>query len=101
MKYCGVLTPFIGVTTYVCSVMGISGSETALEELLSSVLDDLLQEGIVTKLSDDLYCGGNSHEELLNNWESIHRFSAIWYIPLSVKNYCRPPNNDHSGMDMK
>ena len=35
-------------------------SETALEELMCRVLGDLLQEGVVAKLADDLYCGGNS-----------------------------------------
>ena len=48
--------------------MGMPGSETALEELMCLVLGDLVAEGIVAKLADDLYCGGNTPEELLNNW---------------------------------
>jgi hypothetical protein len=71
MKYCGVATPFKGVRVYVRSAMGMPGSETALEELMCRVLGDLLQEGIVTKLADDLYCGGNSTEELLYNWKRV------------------------------
>ena len=36
------------------------------------VLGDLLQEGCIAKLADDLYCGTNSAEELLsNNWECV------------------------------
>ena len=38
MKYCGVVTPFRGVRVYTRSAMGIRGSETALEELMSHVL---------------------------------------------------------------
>ncbi|KAL2098321.1 hypothetical protein ACEWY4_007528 [Coilia grayii] len=51
--------------------MGMPGSETALEELMCRVLGDLLQAGVVAKLADDLYCGGNSPEEMLDNWTSV------------------------------
>jgi hypothetical protein len=68
LKYCGVVTPFRGIRTYARCAMGMPGSETALEELMCRVLGDLLQQGIVAKLADDLYCGANSPEELLVNW---------------------------------
>ncbi|XP_068706826.1 uncharacterized protein [Montipora foliosa] len=71
MKYCGVVTPFKGVRVYTRCAMGIPGSETALEELMCRVLGDLLQEGCVAKIADDLYCGGNSHQELLSNWRKV------------------------------
>ncbi|XP_071089210.1 uncharacterized protein [Haliotis cracherodii] len=71
MKYCGVATPFRGVRVYVRSAMGMPGSETALEELMCRVLGHLLKEGSVAKLADDLYCGGNTVDELLNNWRRV------------------------------
>ncbi|CAG2246127.1 unnamed protein product [Mytilus edulis] len=71
MKYCGVSTPFCGVRVYVRSAMGMPRSETALEELTCRVLGHLVQEGVVAKIADDLYCGGNSPEELLTNWERV------------------------------
>ena len=71
MKYCGVATPFRGVRVYTRSAMGMPGSETALEELMCRILGDLLVKGVVTKLADDLYCGGNTLEELLNNWRLV------------------------------
>ena len=71
VKYCGVVTPFRGVRAYVRSAMGMPGSETALEELMCRVLGDLLTEGVVTKLADDLFCGGNTPQELLNNWTRV------------------------------
>ena len=52
---------------YTRSAMGMPGSETALKEMMCSVLGDLIQEGCVTKLVDDLYCGGDSPEALLSN----------------------------------
>ena len=51
--------------------MGMPGSETAIEELMCRVLRDLLQDGQVAKIANDLYCGGNSPEELLSNWHSV------------------------------
>ena len=67
MKYCGVVTPFRGVRVYARSAMGMPGSEAALEELLCRVLGDLLEEGVVAKLADDIYCGGNTIAELQRN----------------------------------
>ena len=76
MKYCGVATPFKGIRVYQRAAMGMPGSETALEELMCRVVGPLLQEGTVAKLVDDLYCGGNTFEELLANFtrllESLH-----------------------------
>ena len=71
MKYCGVATPFKGVRVYVRSAMGMPGSETALEEVMSRVLGPLLQDGSVAKIADDLYCGGNTPQELLCNWKKV------------------------------
>ena len=34
-------------------------------------MSDLLQEGSVAKIADDLYCGGNSLYELLVNWRKV------------------------------
>ena len=69
MKYCGVVTPFRGVRVYTRCAMGMPGSEIALEELMCRILGDLVMEGVVAKLADDLYVGGNSPSELLHNWE--------------------------------
>ena len=67
---------------YTRTAMGMLGSETALEELLSRVLGDLIQEGVVAKLADDLYCGGNTNEDLLINWD--HLLSALFHNGLRL-----------------
>ena len=59
MKYCGVATPFKGIRVYTSSAMGMPGSKTALEEVMCCALGHLLQDGIATKIADDLYVGGN------------------------------------------
>lgn len=71
MKYCGVVTPFRGVRVYRRCAMGMPGSETALEELMCRVLGDLVQDGCVAKLADDLYCGANTIEDLLVKFERV------------------------------
>ena len=71
MKYCGVATPFKGVRVYTRSAMGMPGSETVLEELMCRVLGPLLQEGVIAKLADDLYCGGDTQSELQINFERV------------------------------
>ena len=35
------------------------------------VFGHLLEEGDVAKIADDLYCGGNSPQELLQNWTKV------------------------------
>jgi hypothetical protein len=71
MKYCGVSTPYKGIRVYTRSAMGMPGSETALEEMMSRVLGQLVQEGRVCKLADDLYIGGQTEKELLENWSLV------------------------------
>ena len=60
MKYCGVATPFREVRVYAGLALGMPGSETALEELMCRVLGDLIHEGLVAKIADDLYGGADS-----------------------------------------
>ena len=71
MKYCGVATPFKGIRVYTRSAMGMPGSETCLEELMSRVLGDLIQEGCVAKIADDLYVGGSNPTDVLHNWRRV------------------------------
>ena len=71
MKYCGVATPFKGVRVYARSAMGMPFSETALEEVMCPFLGHLLQDGAVAKIADDLYCGGNTPQELFQNWKKV------------------------------
>ena len=71
MKFCGVATPYKGIRVYTRCAMGMPGSETCLEELMSRILGDLIQEGCVVKLADDLYCGGSSPSKALSNWSKV------------------------------
>ena len=57
-KFCGIATPLKGISVYSRCAMGMPGSETALEELMSRVLGELLIERTFAKFADDLYCAG-------------------------------------------
>ena len=101
-KYCGVVTPFRGVRVYTRCAMGMPGSETALEELVCRVLGDLLQEGVVAKLADDLYCGGNSPQELLDNWSRVLDALDLCNLRFSfTKTRALPHNNDTPRMGVE
>ena len=71
MKYCGVATPFRGVRVYLTGCMGLPGSETALEELMTRVLGDLIFEGKVAKIADDLYCGASNPEIFFQHYINV------------------------------
>ena len=78
MKFCRVATPYCG----------IPGFETALEELMFRVLGNCIQDGIVAKLADDLYCGGNTLDELRSNWKKSPGCTAeiqFKVVPLKKK----------------
>lgn len=70
-RYCGVHTPFKGIRVYNVGVMGLPGVESALEELTCLVLGDLVKEGRVCKLADDLFIGGNTVQEAMDTFKLV------------------------------
>ena len=70
-KYVGIMSPFKGTFVYKRSVMGLPGSESALEELLSRIFGDLIQAGKMIKLADDIYCGSDTFEDLVGTWDEV------------------------------
>ena len=86
MKYCGVSTPFKGICVYTRCAMGMPGSETCLEKLMSRILGDLIQQGRVAKIAVDLYVGGNTPEEALFNYECVLQALSNNDLRLSARN---------------
>ena len=70
-KYCGVHTPYKGVLVYNVGSMGLPGVEVALEELTCLIFGEMVKEGKVCKLADDLFIGGDSPESLLENFHMV------------------------------
>ena len=83
-KYCGIVTPFRGIRVYQRCAMGMPGSESALEELMSRILGDLIVAGNVAKIADDLYCGANSLHDLISIWTKVLQLLSDCDIRLSA-----------------
>ena len=71
MKWCATPTPYRGLRVYVVAVQGLPGSSEVLEEVLCAVLGELVKEGVVAKIADDLTVGGGSIENLFYNWTRV------------------------------
>ena len=98
MKYVGVCTPFRGVFVYTRAVMGLPGSESALEQLLCKVLGDFMATGSVVKLADDLYVGADTPTELNTIWEEVLSLLNKNNLRLSPsKTVCCPTSTDILG----
>ena len=70
-RFCAVVTPYKGVRVYLRAAMGMPGSECALDELMSRILGDLIQEGSVERIADDLYIGADDIVTLFKIWEKV------------------------------
>jgi hypothetical protein len=93
MHYCGVATPYKGVRVYTRCAMGLPGSETALEELMNRVVGDLIMEGHVAKVADDLYCGGDTPSDALEVWSRLLKALAENNLGLSAPKTIIFPKN--------
>ena len=71
IPYLGTVTPFKGLRVYMRSAMGMTGSSEYLQELTSCVLGDLLPEGFVIVIADDLHVCGNAVPENFHNWSLV------------------------------
>ena len=58
---------------YATGTMGLRNMAEYLEEMVSRVFGDLIAEGIVDKVADDLLTGGDTVKELKENWERVLR----------------------------
>ena len=68
MRLAGVFTPFKGMRVYTTAAMGMPGSEIALNELTALLFGPMKQAGVLEVLMDDVYIGGDSFEELHDNY---------------------------------
>ena len=84
-RYLGVITPYTGTYVYRRSVMGLPGSEAALEELLSRIFGDLIREGKMVKIADDLFLGAKSVEDLATIWDEVLKRFQLNGLKLSPK----------------
>ena len=70
-KYCGVVHPTKGVFVYQRGCMGLPGTEVALEELTCLLFGELVMQGKVAKMADDVIMGASTVSELLDIFEEV------------------------------
>ena len=84
MKWCGTQTPYRGLRCYAVSAQGMPGSSETLEELMCTVLGQLVRDGRAARIADDLYVGSSvSLEDLCINWQ--HTLIAMRQNGLKLK----------------
>ena len=70
-KWLGIATPFGGVRFLRRSGQGLLGQSEELEELLTKILKEELQQGKCCKIADDIFVGGQTHEEVATTYAAI------------------------------
>ena len=71
MAWLGTNSPYKGMYVYATAAMGLRNMAEYLEEMVSRVFGDMIAEGSVDKVADDLQVGGDSVKVLLENWERV------------------------------
>ena len=69
--YLAINTPFRGMRVMTRTGQGLLNSDVHLDQLLMKVLGDEITEGICEVARDDIQVGGNTIDEVLNNWDRV------------------------------
>ena len=103
MKWCGTQTPFRGLRCYAVSAQGMPGSSETLEEMMCTVLGQMVRDGHAAKIADDLYVGStHSVEDLYNSWNKALIAMRQCGLKLkSSKTHIAPTETQILGWDWK
>ena len=69
--YMAVTTPYRGIKILTRAGQGLLNSDVHLDQLMSKVLGDEISAGFAEVARDDIQVGGNSIDELLENWQKV------------------------------
>ena len=70
-KWCAILSPFGGLRYFKRGIQGLINQSEELDELLCNIFKDMLTDGKLIKQADDLFTGGDTLEEAINNFEEM------------------------------
>lgn len=103
MKWCGTQTPYRGLRCYAVSAQGMPGSSETLEELMCTVLGQMVRDGHAAKIADDLYVGSSvSIEDLTDHWRRALLAMRQCGLRLkSSKTHVAPKETQMLGWDWK
>ena len=100
MKWCATSTPFRGLRVYLVACQGLPGSSEWLEELLCLLFGEMVQRGVLGKVADDLYVGGQTLRQLCDNWIEVLRTLLKNGLKLKgVKTFIAPTRAQLLGWD--
>ena len=71
IPWLGIQTPFGGMRVVARAGQGLLGMAEEFEELTSKILKEEMQEGICSKIVDDIYIGGKTQKETALNYVRI------------------------------
>merc|ERR1712082_84870 len=69
--YLGIMTPFGGLRVLTRSGQGLIGQSKELDELMAKILKEEMQEGIITKIQDNIVIGGNTQLQTAHNYVRV------------------------------
>jgi hypothetical protein len=69
--WCAIQTPYGGIRYFKRSIQGLVGQTEEQDELLAKILHTHLKEGKCVKIADDMFSGGNTIDEAIDNWKQI------------------------------
>ena len=84
-KWLGIATPFGGIRFLRRSGQGLLGQSEELEELLTKIIKDELQQGKCCKIADNIFVGGQTHEETTATYGTILKKLHEANIKISAK----------------
>ena len=70
-KWLGIATPFGSIRFLRRSGQGLLGQSEELEELLTKIIKEELQQGKCCKIADNIFVGGQTHEEATTTYAAI------------------------------
>ena len=82
-KWCAILTPFGGIRFFKRGIQGLINQSEELDELLANIFRELLTEGILAKQADDLFVGGETIQDTLENFGRVMKLCDENNIKLS------------------
>ena len=82
-KWCGILTPYGGLRFFKRGIQGLINQTEELDELLANLFNDMLTKGKLVKQADDLFTGGNTIDEAIDNLEEMLKICNYNNLKLS------------------
>ena len=83
--WCAIQTPHGGIRYFKRSIQGLVGQTEEQDELLGRILHQHLKAGICVKIADDIFAGGNTIDEAIDNWSQIINTLANNNLKISLE----------------